>query len=146
MFIASTLCVLVLSANNLCKQFGPRSGSKLFDTLKAFLKKKFENCFVFVWFDSLRPINNLSVIKGRVFLAWTSTKLGLMFLLKDTMQWPRWGSNPLPLSLESSTLPLSHSAPYWKMLILKKVSRQKQKHEKIPSMQSSFKGGHAAHW
>ena len=24
--------------------------------------------FVFVWFDSLRPINNLSVIKGRVFL------------------------------------------------------------------------------
>ena len=23
--------------------------------------------FCFVWFDSLRPINNLSVIKGRVF-------------------------------------------------------------------------------
>ena len=34
----------------------------------------------FVWFDSLRPINNLSVIKGRVFLGWTSTKLGLMCL------------------------------------------------------------------
>ena len=46
---------------------------------------------LFVWFDSLRPINNLSVIKGRVFLGWTSTKLGLMFLLKDTMQWRRWG-------------------------------------------------------
>ena len=27
----------------------------------------------FVWFDSLRPINNISVIKGRVFLGWTST-------------------------------------------------------------------------
>ena len=42
---------------------------------------------LFVWFDSLRPINNLSVIKGRVFLVWTSTKLpvGLMFLLKDTV-------------------------------------------------------------
>ena len=37
-------------------------------------------------FDSLRPINNLSVIKGRVFLRCTSTKLGSMFLLKDTTQ------------------------------------------------------------
>ena len=30
---------------------------------------------LFVWFDSLRPINNLSVKQGRVFLGWTSTKL-----------------------------------------------------------------------
>ena len=30
--------------------------------------------------DSLRPINNLSVIKGRVFLGLTITKLGLMWL------------------------------------------------------------------
>ena len=30
----------------------------------------------FVWFDSLRSINNLSVKQGRVFLGWTSTKLG----------------------------------------------------------------------
>ena len=37
-------------------------------------------------FDSLRPINNLSSIKGRIFLGSTSTKLGLMFLLKDTTQ------------------------------------------------------------
>ena len=29
----------------------------------------------FVWFDSLRPINNLSVKQGQVFLGWTSTKL-----------------------------------------------------------------------
>ena len=34
----------------------------------------------FVWFDSLRPTNKLSVIKGRVFLCWTSTKLGFMCL------------------------------------------------------------------
>ena len=40
---------------------------------------------LFCLFDSLRPINNLSVIKGLVFLGRTSTKLGLMFLLKDTM-------------------------------------------------------------
>ena len=66
---------------------------------------------LFVWFDSIHPINNLSVIKGRVFLGWTSTKLGLMFLLKDTTQWHRWGSNPQPFGLESSTLPLSHCAP-----------------------------------
>ena len=32
--------------------------------------------FLFVWFDSVRPINNLSVKQGRVFLGWTSTKLG----------------------------------------------------------------------
>ena len=31
---------------------------------------------LFVWFDSLRQINNLSVKQGRVFLGWTSTKLG----------------------------------------------------------------------
>ena len=31
---------------------------------------------LFVWFDSLRPINNLSVKQGQVFLGWTSTKLG----------------------------------------------------------------------
>ena len=62
----------------------------------------------FVLFDSLRPINNLSVIKGGVFLGWTSTKLRLISLLKDTMQWPRWGSNLRPLGLQSSTLPLSH--------------------------------------
>ena len=30
----------------------------------------------FVWFDPLRPINNISVKQGRVFLGWTSTKLG----------------------------------------------------------------------
>ena len=30
----------------------------------------------FVWFDSLRPINNLSVKQGRVFLGWIRTKRG----------------------------------------------------------------------
>ena len=33
-----------------------------------------------VRFDSLRPINYISVMQGRVFLGWTSTKLGLMCL------------------------------------------------------------------
>ena len=66
---------------------------------------------LFVWYDSLCPIKTLSVIKGPVFRGWTSTKLGLMFLLKDKTQWCWWGSNPQPLSLESSTLPLSHCAP-----------------------------------
>ena len=36
--------------------------------------------FDFVWFDYLRPINNLSGKQGRVFLGWTSTKLGQMCL------------------------------------------------------------------
>ena len=30
---------------------------------------------------------------------------------KTTTQWRRWGSNPRPFGLESSTLPLSHCAP-----------------------------------
>ena len=34
-------------------------------------------------------------------------------LLKDTTQWRRWGSNSRPLGLESSTLPLSHCAPWF---------------------------------
>ena len=38
------------------------------------------HAFLFVWFDSLHPINNLSDIKGRVYLGWTSAKLGLMCL------------------------------------------------------------------
>ena len=33
-----------------------------------------------VWFDSLRPINNLSVKHRQAFLGWTSTKLGYMCL------------------------------------------------------------------
>ena len=71
---------------------------------------------LFVWFDSLRPINNLSVIKGRVFLGWTSTKLGLMFLLKDTTQWRPSGSNPRPFGLKSSTEPLRSPQRPWKVL------------------------------
>ena len=35
---------------------------------------------LFVWFDSLRLINNLSVKQGRVFIGWTSTKQGQMCL------------------------------------------------------------------
>ena len=35
--------------------------------------------FLFVWFDYLC----LSVIKERVFLGWTSTKLGLMWLAQE---------------------------------------------------------------
>ena len=37
-----TLSLLVLSADNIFKQFGSRSGSKLFDTLIVFLKEFFE--------------------------------------------------------------------------------------------------------
>ena len=37
---------------------------------------KIDFLFDFVWFDSLRLINNLSVKQGRVLLGWTSTKLG----------------------------------------------------------------------
>ena len=40
---------------------------------------------------------------GLVFLGWTSTKLGLMFFLKDTAQWRWWGSSSRP-SVSSQAL------------------------------------------
>ena len=51
------------------------------------------NAFLFVSFDSLHPINNLSDIKGRVYLSYASAKLGLMSLAQ--------GHNAVtPVSLE----------------------------------------------
>ena len=41
---------------------------------------------LFVCLNYLRPIINLSVIKGRVFQGFSSTKQGLMSLLKDITQ------------------------------------------------------------
>ena len=70
-----------------------------------------QSAYVFVCLIWLFMSNqHLSVIKGRVFLDRTSTKLGFKFLLKSTAQWRRWGSNSRPFGRESSTLPLSHSA------------------------------------
>ena len=77
--------------------------------------------FFFVWFDTLRPINNLSVIRD-LSLGWTSIKLRLMFLLKDAMQWRQWGSNLRTLSLKSRTLPLSH-CPEYKVSVFQKRSK-----------------------
>ena len=45
-------------------------------TLKDMWTAKALIICLFGWFDSLRPINTLSVKQGRVFLGWTSTKLG----------------------------------------------------------------------
>ena len=120
------IVVVLLSTLNLCFGWEIKKlffyyalftkGMHLYLSIYIFTKSSFMGlyCFhiilllLFVWFDSLRPINILSVIKGLVFLGRTSTKLGLMFLLKDTTQWRWWGLNPRPLGLESSTLPLSH--------------------------------------
>ena len=111
----STKFTLTLYTSFASAQSGNSDQSRTFSSLLYNNKINFKYHFTllfFVWFDSLRPINNLSVIKGRVFLGWTSTKLGLMFLLKDTTQWRRWGSNPRPFGLESSTLPLHSTSLY----------------------------------
>ena len=84
---------------------------------------------LFVWF--LTSHQQSLVIKGRVFLRCTSTKLGLMFLLNDTTQWRWWGSNPQPLGLESSTLPLSHCAPTNVLIIL--IETWKSQHSSYPN-------------
>ena len=52
----------------------------LYNVHKTLSHYNIKHVLYFVWFDSLRPINNLSSINGRVFLGWTSTKLGLMCL------------------------------------------------------------------
>ena len=54
---------------------------------------------IFVLFDLILyvPVNNFSVMVGRVFLGWTSTKQGLMFLTQ--------GHNAVtPVRLEPTTL------------------------------------------
>ena len=55
------------------------------------------------------PVNNSSVMSGRVFLGGTSTKQRLLCLAQghNTVT---LSSNPRPLGLKSSTLPLSHCA------------------------------------
>ena len=50
--------------------FGILSGTSLFAKVSSTQR------VLFVWFDSLGPINNLSVKQGQVFLGKTSTKLG----------------------------------------------------------------------
>ena len=63
---------------------------------------------LFVWFDFLHPINNLSVIQGCVFLGWTSTKLGLMCLAQ--------GHNAVrPVRLEPSVS--SQALYHWAMAL-----------------------------
>ena len=38
---------------------------------------------LFAWFNSLRPINNISVKQGRVFQGWTNTRQDKFVLFKD---------------------------------------------------------------
>ena len=56
---------------------------------------------LFLWFDFLCPINNLSVIKQQIFLGWTSTKVGLMCLAK--------GHNPVRLEPVFPRFRVKHS-------------------------------------
>ena len=61
--------------------------------------------FCFVWFDSLRPVNNFSVMLGQVFLGWTSTKQGQMCLAQ--------GHNTVtPVRLEPAGPSVSSQALY----------------------------------
>ena len=69
--------------------------------------------YILVWFDSVHPSQQFF---SYVMMGLPGLK-DLYVLLRNTTQWRRWGSNPLPLSLESSTLPLSHCAPTGKILM-----------------------------
>ena len=93
------------------------------------------NVFLVFLFDSLRPINYLSVIKGRVFLGWTSTKLGLICLAQ--------GHNAVtPVRLEPAN-PLSrvkHSTnePLWSLVSSKALY---QWATAIPGLECDVKNG-----
>ena len=52
--------------------------SKILNTFLFLFSNKMLVISLFVWFDSLRPINNLSVMFGWVFLGWSSTNLGFV--------------------------------------------------------------------
>ena len=49
---------------------------KIFPEQYLHMRIKWLGFYLFVWFDFLHPINNLSVKQEPVFLGWTSTKLG----------------------------------------------------------------------
>ena len=77
---------------------------------------------LFVWFDSLHPIINLSVMSGRVFLGWTSTKHGLMFLFRtsrsaDGEAWTRSHCTPYSVDVWMSVTLINGCVwghgPYW---------------------------------
>ena len=57
---------------------------------------------LFVWFDSLRSINNLSVKQGRVFLGWTSSKC--VFLKDHNAVTPDGEARTRDLSVSSQAL------------------------------------------
>ena len=62
----------------------------------------------FVWYESLRPINNLSVKQGPVFLGWTTTKLGKMCLAQGPRRHcaPNLPDITLPVFLAASWSPV----------------------------------------
>ena len=66
---------------------------------------------VVIMFDLILYVPSTIFQLNRDWSSWVEPILSLdkWVLPKDTMQWP---SNPQPLSLESSTLPLSHCAPW----------------------------------
>ena len=57
------------------------------------------------------PVNNFSVMPGRVFLCCISTKQGEMCLAQGYNALLQVKLEPATLDLESSTLPLSHYVP-----------------------------------
>ena len=57
------------------------------------------------------------------------------YLLKDTTHWRRWGSNPLPFGLESSTLPLRSHLP-----------QEQERHGNFMKIKGTFKHEVSIDW
>ena len=74
------------------------------------ITQKIPACKKLVCFDLILYVPSTIFQSYRDGSSWVEPVLSWdqCVLLKDTTQWRRWGSNPQPLGLESSTLPLSH--------------------------------------
>ena len=92
--------------------------------LRTILYTIYKNiCFVLlVWFDTLRPSQQFFSYVGTGLPGLNLLSKDKCILLKDTTQWWRWDSNQWPLSLESSTLPLTHCSPYICFVCVKETS------------------------
>ena len=97
-----------------------------------------ESC-LFVWFDSLCPINNLSVKQGRVFLGWTSTKLGQMCLAQGPQHICSDACEARPRRPSVSSQALYHWAAALPPTLTSWVSRSKERKRKYITIWFSTK-------
>ena len=118
--------------------------------LVAYKGKIVSTPYLFVWFDSLRPINTLSVMYGRVFLGWTSTQLGIMCLAQGHNAETPVRLEPVPLRSRvkhSATKPLPSlfSTPYTRPYMTRPIQVSYEKLVKKLTTNPLYSNGFPTH-